>query len=166
MANTYTLIASYTVSSAQASYTFSSIPSTYTDLILKLSTRDGDTSGALTSVSFNGLTTNLSARRLRGTGSAATSATFASNIYVQNNANGDTANTFSNTEIYIPNYTSSNAKSVSADGVAENNATAAYMELDAGLWNASAAITSITLTAAAPNYQVNSTFYLYGVNNA
>ena len=166
MANTMTLIASYTVTSAQASYTFSSIPQTYTDLILKLSTRDGDTNGALTSVSFNGLTTNLSARRIRGTGSAATSSTFASNIYIQNSANGETANTFSNTEIYIPNYAGSNAKSVSADGVSENNATAAYMELDAGLWNSTAAITSITLTAAAPNYQVNSTFYLYGIKNS
>ena len=166
MPNTYTLIASYTVSSAQSSYTFTSIPQTYTDLILKMSTRDGDTSGALTSVSFNGVTTNLSARRIRGTGSAATSSTFASNIYVQNNAGSYTANTFANTEIYIPNYTSSNYKSVSADGVSENNATAAEMELDAGLWSSTAAITSITLTAAAPNYQVNTTFYLYGVKNA
>ena len=166
MANTYTLIASYTATSTQASYTFSSIPSTYTDLKLLLSMRDADTNGALASISFEGVTTNLSSIRLRGTGSAATSSTFSSNIYVQNQANGETANTFSNVEVYIPNYRSSQNKSVSSDGVSENNATAAYMQLTAGLWANTSTISSITITPAVPNFQINSTFYLYGIKNS
>jgi hypothetical protein len=57
-----------------------------------------------------------------------------------------TANTFGNTEFYIPNYTSSNYKSFSVDGVTENNATAAFA-LYAGLWSNTAAITSFRLNA-------------------
>jgi hypothetical protein len=42
-----------------------------------------------------------------------------------------TAGTFSNSEIYIPNYTSSNQKSFSSDSVTENNATSAIAILSA-----------------------------------
>ena len=43
-----------------------------------------------------------------------------------------TASTFSNVEIYIPNYTSSTYKSWSADGVVENNATISAQALIPG----------------------------------
>ena len=167
MANTYIPIDSYTVGAGGvSSVTFSSIPQTYTDLIVKISSRDTDSAGALVSVSFNGITSNLSSKRLRGSGSAASADSFASNIYIQGQANGYTANTFGNDEIYIPNYTSSNYKSLSSDGVSENNAASAYMDLVAGLWSSTSAITSITLTAASPNFQQYSTFYLYGIKNS
>ena len=160
----YVLLETIDLTQSAASVTFDNIPQTgYTDLKIVVSARDSDTSGALTQVSFNGVTTNLSSRRLRGTGSAATSTAFASNIYTQGQANGDTANTFGNSEIYIPNYTSSNYKSVSEDGVSENNATAAYMQLTAGLWSSPAAVTSVTLTSAAGPYLRYSTFSLYGI---
>jgi len=163
---TNNLISKQTVGSAgAASVTFSNIPQGFTDLLIKESSRDSDTSGALTTVSFNGLTSNLSSIRLRGTGTTATSSTFASFIYTQGQANGDTANTFANSEIYIPNYTSSNYKSVSGDGVSENNATAAYMQLTTGLWSSTAAITSVTLTSAAGPYLQYSTFSLYGISS-
>jgi len=65
--------------------------------------------------------------------------------------------------IYIPNYTSSNAKSASIDGVSENNATASYQTIDAFLWNDTSAITSITLTLSGGNFAQYSSASLYGV---
>jgi hypothetical protein len=81
----------------------------------------------------------------------------------------DTANTFSNGEMYIPNAFGSTYKSVSADAVAENNASTAYMAMQAGLWSSTAAINQITLTpdtATSPLFQQYSTASLYGILKA
>ena len=172
MANTFELIASSTVgATAVSSIEFTSIPSTYTDLIVKVSARNDDSasaSGSYYIVYFNSSGTSFSSRFLRGTGSAVTSSTFAQ--YAGNSTTtGQTASTFSNDEIYIPNYAGSTNKSYSADSVVENNATGAFATLIAGLWSNTAAITSVKIEAA--NAGVNkfvqySTFYLYGVKNA
>jgi len=77
----------------------------------------------------------------------------------------DTASTFGNGQVYIPNYAGSNNKSTSADTVSEDNATLAYSALTAGLWSNTAAITSITI-AAVTNFAQYSTAYLYGISNA
>jgi hypothetical protein len=170
MANTYTLIASNTVGSGGASsVTFSSIPSTYTDLVVKMSGRS--TGGGVNRgsyIAFNGSSTGYTDRYLQGSGSAASSGSAGGtgNIYLgETDGAGATASTFSNQEIYIPNYTSANYKSVSADSVAETNATTQYMSLNAGLWSNTAAITSIVLTTSG-NYDQYSTFYLYGIKNS
>jgi hypothetical protein len=78
-----------------------------------------------------------------------------------------TANTFSNQEIYIPNYTSSNYKSYSSDAVTENNATTVAMGMFAMLWSQTAAINQLTITTdSGNNLSQYSTAYLYGVKNA
>ena len=156
-------IASTTVGSGgTATITFSNIPQGYTDLKIVYSTRDGDTGGSAVYVTFNGLSTNRSMRLLQGTGSVANSSTW-SLIYGRGNSGDRTANTFSNGEIYIPNYTSSNNKSVSIDSVEENNATGAYAGLTAGLWSSTAAITSVTLSPSAGNFVQYTTATLYGI---
>jgi len=169
MANTYYLIASNTVGSGGASsVTFSSIPQTYTDLVLKSSVRSTSTDNWL-NISFNGTsaTVNWSARWIGGTGTAANSSSSTNSTYsVLENDSTTTASTFSNSEIYIPNYTSANAKSLSLDNVFENNATAAQSFLMASLWNNTAAITSMTLTPSSVNIAQYSTFYLYGIKNS
>ena len=76
---------------------------------------------------------------------------------------GYTASTFGNAELYIPNYTSSNNKSFSADSVTENNATAAYSQLIAGLWSNVTAITSLSLAPSSGTFVQHSTATLYGV---
>jgi hypothetical protein len=167
---TYTLIASSTVGSGgAASITFSSIVGTYTDLLLKWSIR-GDAGSISRSIqlTFNGSTTSYSSRYLQGDGSAASSGTGgSSNIYAgESTAFNATANTFANQELYIPNYASSNSKSVSVDSVSETNATTIYASLTAGLWSNSAAITSITLTPQTGNLVQYSTAYLYGIKNS
>lgn len=164
-------IADSTVASPVTEVTFSSIPSGYTDLKLVISSRrltDSANNDGI-GLRFNGLSTGIySVRNIKGDGSSASSASAASVSaiygYGSNNPAGATASTFSNADIYIPNYTSSNAKSVSIDGVTENNATAANATLTAGLSTDTAAITSITIIAlSSGTIATNSTFTLYGV---
>ena len=162
------LIEKITVGAAGASsVTFSGIPQTgYTDLVVKFAAR-GDAGAISRSVylTFNGSATSYSSRYLQGDGSAASSGTGGStNIYAgECTASTATASTFANQELYIPNYASSNYKSVSVDSVAETNATTQYMGLQAGLWSNTAAITSIGLAPGTGNFAQYSTFYLYGV---
>ena len=171
MANTYTLISSVTVGSGgAATIGFTSIPSTYTDLCLKWSLRDTFASVSTnTYVTFNSVASGYSIKRLRGDGATADSysetAQGSLNFYNSKNGASSTASTFSNGELYIPNYAGSANKSCSLDAVLETNATTAYDVLYAGLWSNTAAITSITLTPDTAMAQYSSA-YLYGISNA
>ena len=160
----YTLLEKITVGAAGASsVTFSGIPQTgYTDLVVKCSFRSS-ADNITAELSLNGVKTNMTQRYLQGTGSAAQSNNSTA-INVMENPSSATASTFASADIYIPNYTSSDYKSISIDTVTEKNATDAYMRLTAGLWSNTAAITSIGLNCSASgNFVQFSTFYLYGV---
>ena len=74
-----------------------------------------------------------------------------------------TASVFGNAEMYIPNYTSANYKSIICDAVTENNATESYQDLYANLWRNTAAITSISFFPGGSLFTQYSTFSLYGV---
>jgi len=170
MADTYTLIEKITVGAAGASsVTFTSIPQTFTDLVVKWSARVTDTATDSVQVvlQFNGDTgSNYSRRSLYGDGGAAgsSSATTTFMRFGWASTNGNTANTFGQGEFYVPNYTGSSQKSVSADGVAESNATQyIYAGLHAGLWTGTSAISSITLSVPSWSFVQYSTFYLYGI---
>ena len=76
-----------------------------------------------------------------------------------------TANTFGNGDIYITNYASSNTKTVSIDGVTENNATGSFAILSTGSWTTTA-ITSIKLESDGGTIAQYSTAYLYGIKNS
>ena len=170
MANTYVLIASNTVGAGGVtSVVFSSIPQTYTDLLLKMSVRTDRSDSALDYVYIrpNGSSSSLSMRRLYAVGTTVGSDT-QSYIVTETDGGLATSSTFANDEVYIPNYTSSNYKSFSIDGVYENNSsTANQLALSAGLWSNTSAITSITLIpAAGPNIVQYSNFYLYGIKNS
>jgi hypothetical protein len=168
MAQGYQLIQSYTLASAASSFTFSNIPQNFTDLKILLSVRASSASGNSNCfIYLNGVTgTSYSQRRLSGNGATAVSDSQTSYPWVDMiNAIPNatyTANTFANAEIYIPNYTSSNYKSLSVDFVGENNATTAYAYLDAGLFSSTSAITSITIDGT-DNFVQYSTATLYGI---
>ena len=172
MANTYTLLETITVGAAgAASVTFNSIPQTgYTDLKVVCSvrsTRVNPSDGM--NLEFNADTANnYSTRRIYGVGSGtptSDSLTPYARIFL-NDIPGSTAtaSTFCNSEFYVPNYRSSNQKSVSADTAFENNTTAAGLVLLAGLWTGTAAISSIRLYPDGGNFAQHSTFSLYGVS--
>lgn len=166
MPNNYVLIERIELNNTATSLTFDNIPqSGYTDLKLVISARF-NTLGAV-AVRFNGSTSGYSYRSIFGDGSSATSYNGSSQVYHQlQYAPGasQTANTFSNMEMYIPNYRSSNQKSVSIDSVSENNATTSYIVPMAGLWSGTAAISSINiLGAGGETFQVGCTFSLYGL---
>lgn len=166
MTTTYTLIEKITVGAAGASsIEFTSIPQTYTDLVIKLSLRDNQSgsTGNDTTINFNGSATSFTGRRIYGNGATISNDTVAPYAGSSTSA-GTTASTFSNTEIYIPNYTSANNKSFTIDSTVENNATTAYAILYAGLWSNTAAITSVKIVRPSTYDLVQySTAYLYGV---
>jgi hypothetical protein len=169
MPNTFELIASSTVGSGgAASILFSSIPSTYTDIVVKLSVRSDRASvGPSIGVKINGSLLNLTSRILSGSGAAASSASY-SDAYIGDATGANaTSSTFSNQEVYFPNYAGSTNKSYSADSAGENNATTAYLTLSAGLWSQTSAITSLEFyDRGVGNFVQYSTAYLYGVKNA
>jgi hypothetical protein len=167
MANTYTLLETITVGAAGASsVTFNSIPQTgYSDLVIKASIRTLYAGASeFVSVYPNGSGSNGTRRALFGTGSAAGSENAANIRFDYFSGNTTTANTFGSGEIYIPNYTSSNFKSFSMEGVAETNATAVAMAMTAGLWSSTAAITSLQFVPGNGNFMQFTTFSLYGVS--
>ena len=168
MANTYTLIASSTATSS-TTVTFSSIPSTYTDLLVKCSGRTVDGAWSNWIIRFNGSTSGYTSKTLGGDGTSASSYsnTFTNGAWIGTlDSAGQTANTFTSADIYIPNYNSSNYKSISADNTTETNATVAYSALQAGLWSNTAAITSVSIVTDGGNFNTGSTFYLYGIKNS
>ena len=165
MAGNYVLLETIQLTQSAASVTFDNIPQTgYTDLKIVAGARSNRSSqGDYILLSFNGTTTSYSAKIIEGSGSSVGNDTTARCAGIMNSATS-TGNVFGNNEIYIPNYTSSNYKSYSADGVSENNATDAYQDLVAGLWSNTAAITSVTLSPnVGTSFDTYSTFSLYGV---
>jgi len=168
MANTYTLIASYAATGSVSNIEFTTIPATYTDLLVKVSSRSAD-SGTGINITFNSdAGANYKWRRLYGDGSSATSNNSTSANYISSNFMNQytyTANTFGNGDIYITNYASSNTKTVSIDGVTENNATGSFAILSTGSWTTTA-ITSIKLESDGGTIAQYSTAYLYGIKNS
>jgi len=163
-------ISTVTVGSGGASsIDFVNIPQTYTDLVIKVSARSTSSSGDCR-IELNGSGgTAYSGRLLYGDGSAVASASNSGQALMSwgagsINRSTTTSNTFANTDVYIPNYTSSNNKSVSTDSVEENNATQAYSQLAASLWASSAPVTSIKLTpSGSGNFTQYSSATLYGI---
>jgi len=177
MANTLKKIQTVTVGSGGSStISFTSIPQTYTDLKIVFSGRGIRTGQMvdLARITFNGSSAaEYSLRNLYGDYTAAYSSSSSGQTSLIPQgfvpASSATANVFGSNEIYIPNYTSANFKSVSFDIVLENNSTTAnegYLTLTAGLWSNTAAITSITFVPhIGTAFDQYTTATLYGVSN-
>lgn len=176
MALTYTAIATVTVGSGGASsIDFNSIPGTYTDLLIKCSLRQSGYTGVSwdwLKIRFNGSSaTNYSGRIINGAGTLGPSASQYTN---QNgmeklglaNSTTSSSNTFSSSDIHIPNYAGSYNKSAAGDGAHEDNANVAICAMGAGLWSNTAAITSITLFPEnGTTWVQHSSATLYGIKN-
>jgi hypothetical protein len=152
-------------SGGAASIDFTGIPQTYTDLLLMVSTRSSTTEDSF-GLQFNGDTgNNYSYRNVQGDGTNAQSfnGTVARIYRGRQPESGYTANTFGNSQFYIPNYAGSNNKSVSLDTVNENNATTARASLSAALWSNTSPITSIKILPDSGNFVQYSSATLYGI---
>lgn len=165
MANTHKLISNVIVGSGgAANITFSSIPATYTDLLIRYSTR-AESSGTNWINMTLGSGGTYTTKYLYGNGSG--SVNTGSGVFAVNNGADYTANVFGNGEIYIPNYLSSNNKSVIANSVSENNAAGAETVFGSLLWSGTSAVSTIVLTTdGATDFAEYSTVYLYGISNA
>lgn len=179
MPTTYNKIATVTVGAGGASsIDFQNIPSTYTDLCLSLSSRINRAGNNFlyNILRFNNDTgNNYSMRDLYGfelgggygpTGSASRQNTIG--YFAVSTTSDNTANTFANTMLYIPNYTGSNNKSWSCDYVTENNSTTYYwLGLSGGLWSNTSAINRLTIVNDGGwNFNQYSTATLYGIKNS
>lgn len=172
MAFTYQLIASNTLSSTATSVTFSSIPGTYTDLVLRISAR-GSRSALVDNVvvRYNSDSSAIySTTGMTGNGSAASSFRSSGNssfTFNVSNGNTSTSSTFGSTEIYIPGYTGTSSKPIGVFTLSENNGSEAYIRANADLFRNTSAITSIAITPEiGPNWQIGSSFWLYGIKNS
>ena len=153
-------------SGGAASIEFLSIPDDGVDLLILLGTRSTVTNASQAKIAFNGTTGVYTYRHMRGSGSAVISASTTNDYYgfigsVNNSTS--TANTFTNYQIYLPNYTSSSNKSYSVDAVSENNATEGWQNIVSGIMNNTAAISSILLTNNLGNFAQYSTASLYKI---
>ena len=164
---TYELIEEKNLGTSTASITFSSIPNTYKDLLLKFSIRQTASFPFSTvQLSFNGSTSSFSVIYLEGDGATISAGSSPARYVQYANAATSTSNTFSNGELYIPNYAGSNYKNHSIDAVSEQSSATAYDDLVVGLWSDTSAITSITFAPASGNFAQYSSFYLYGIKNS
>jgi hypothetical protein len=167
----YVLLSKVTVGAAgAASVTMANIPqSGYTDLKVVASVRStkADTSDYIY-FTFSGSSSYAATKILFGSGSSAGSFNWSTVSGITGgiiNAASNTASTFSSVDIYIPNYTASQYKSVSIDTVQEGNTgSGIYATMMAGLSNSNTAISTITFAnESGSNFIANSTFYLYGL---
>jgi hypothetical protein len=163
------LIETKTLGTAAASIEFTSIPQTFTDLVLLLSLR-GSVSGTLNAgaLYFNTASPDSNSRWLAGNGASAYSSSRSTNNELRwgdTTGSDNTANTFGSSQIYIPNYTGSQNKTISAESTPENNATSwGQGTILAGVSNKSAAITLINiLNLSGGDWEAGSTISLYGI---
>lgn len=162
---TYDNIATTTLGSATKNITFSSIPATYTDLrIVLVSTIQ--TAADYVEITFNGTTSGYSWTRMSGDGSAAASGRITSNTkWVPNLPLGGstTVPMLITTDIF--SYAGSTFKTGLMETSADLNGSGVVIR-GVGLWQNTAAITSIKLEAQTYNFNAGTTATLYGIKNA
>ena len=163
MAATYTPIASITLGADTATVNFTSIPQTYTDLILVTNAGHSTTANFL--IRLNSDTgSNYSVTRLSGNGSAASSArtTSATSFGMTGQSYIDSAITF-NSIVHFQNYSNTTTNKTI---LGKQNLAAGGVDLVAGLYRSTSAVTSINLLLSTGTYDSGSTFNLYGILGA
>jgi hypothetical protein len=162
--NTYVALDKVTLGSATNTISFTSIPQTYTDLVVVASVKATSGSNEVLRAQVNSDTgSNYSYTYLQGVSSGAESARASNSTLILaqagNQAITETANTFAPYTLNFMNYSNTTTnKTILARGAGTNQAGASV-----SLWRNTAAITSIRLFIAAGNFDVGSTFSLYGI---
>lgn len=170
VSNTYTAIATNTLSSATATVTFSSIPSTYTDLhlvvVAKNNTASYDNMAMQVGNGSVDTSANYSLTYLQGNGTSATSGRFTAQNYMllTYSATGLYTTPFMTT-IDIQSYANTN---VYRTILARNNEPSQGLQAQVALWrNNSQAIDTIKFyIISGSSFAAGSTFTLYGIASA
>lgn len=169
---TYQLISTQTLGSNATSITLSSIPQTYTDLLLWLKLRDTQ-GGEFVGTFFNTFNNNTGNIYALVGGGLYNSSLNNSNAgptsripwYNTTTASNSSTNSFANTYMYIPSYTSALPKSAVVRSAVSNNVSAQnVIEMYGGNTTSTSAISSIEL---ASNYffLAGSSVQLYGISS-
>ena len=169
---TYTPIASFTVSTAQASYTFTSISGVHTDLVLVMNFGIDRNGAAFSCQVGNGSAdtgSNYSNTQLYGDGTSAVSLRQSSQTAWALTTNvGYTTTITNNAIIQLQNYSNTTtyktalARTNNANGTLYPGTTA-----NVNLWRSTSAIDTIKLLCGGTDkFIVGSTFALYGITAA
>jgi len=158
---THTLIEAVTLATSASSVTFSSIPQTYGDLVLALNIKP--TAALNVRLRVNGDTgTNYNYVVMAGNGTAASSASAASQDFIYLDYTAYTNITASVIQANFIDYSTDKHKSILAR--ASNSTTGVNAQ---GIrWASAAAITSMEIYAISNQFDVGSTFHLYGIAKA
>lgn len=180
----WTHIAHDSLSLPASSVTWSSISGSYDHLLIKMSARGSDTTGGTSTITdvemrmgngsvdsgTNYSDTYLGAYDTTPISGRSTGQTDIQRIWIPSDST--TADTFSVTNIWIPNYTSTvGGKAAIISSSVENASTTTYLWgviQVAGLWNPAtpAAVDHLHLRTTAGNFMAYSTFDLYGILGA
>lgn len=155
------------LSSSQTSITFNSISQDFDHLVILLSNRNNASVPARNLyISFNSSTANFSGISFYGRNDSYSSVSESRVIMRDPSTSSTTADTFSNTEIFISNYSGSTTKSFNVEGVGENvSVNNSWQQFHVGLWNDTSAINSVSF-----DYDGNGSFLtgssaaLYGIS--
>lgn len=170
MPNTFTKIASATVTGSASDIQFTNIPQIYTDLCIELSVAGRLTSGAVGAVvvyTATGQSSSLSNwKDLRGDGSSVTSAGSAYPIIGE--VEYLSTNTFSSIRLYLPNYTLTTKKMFASESVTESNVTSATSSMNALMIDYTTPVSFLGFGdgSAGGGLKVGSTVWLYGIKNS
>jgi len=170
MPRTYEPIATNTLSAAAANVTFSSISSAYTDLVIVCDNLFVASGTPNLRVRLNGDTgSNYSVTPIEGNGVTAYSVRQSSISgidfgYYTSLYPISTSTVPNNAIINVMNYSNSTTfKTV----LARSGSSATGTNANVGLWRNTASVTSVTVTnSSAANFNIGSTFTLYGIKAA
>ena len=162
----YESISTTTLSTATASVTFSSIPATYKHLQIRWIAKGTTGSLGYAPLIFNSDTaTNYSYHTLYGSGTAAATDVGTTVAYAVAGIYGGTTNIYAANVLDILDYANTNKyKTTRVLNGVDINAAGGYVEFTSSSWRSTSAISTITITTQSPdNFEIYSSFALYGV---
>jgi hypothetical protein len=180
MAQNYILLESIILTQTATSITFDNLPSSgYTDLKIMMSVRGSSGNSNYEPIGYriNGTAPNGVYKSSGANGSATVDFGAVNDTFTASTAGGTwsrlsssgtqpggtTTSHYSSDEFNLFNYRSSVDKSWSYDTAFENNSTTSYLEMTAGRFTSSTAVTSIAFALRDGSFVAGSTFALYGI---
>lgn len=155
--NTYTALATLTLTGTDSEIVFASIPSTYRDLILVANFAHTSNAEEVIYLRFNADSSNGTMVGMRGNGSGAASYTVSSMFF---SYAGGISTTRGNGIVQILDYSATDKHKTS---LVRCDIQTLKTEAMANRWASTAAVTSVSLVCQSTPFAIGSTFSLYGV---